>query len=1146
MVDLPDPTVDLDWSGYVGAVHEKFHENALAHPDRPCVTETKSSIAPTRKFTYRQIDEASSTIAHYLYDAGITNGDVVMIFAYRSVELVCAFMGTLAAGATVTVLDPLYPPQRQQIYLEVSQPKALISIGKATDENGPLAPLVRKYIDEELSIKTEIPGLRLGDDGVLSGGERDGKDVFAGVRDKASSPPDVLVGPDSNPTLSFTSGSEGRPKGVLGRHYSLARYFPWMAKRFNLSSESVFACLSGIAHDPIQRDIMTPLWLGAQLLIPAREDIQHEKLSEWMGSWSPTTAHFTPAMGQILVGGATAKFPSLRQAFFVGDILTTRDCKALRQLGHACTIINLYGTTETSRAVSYFEIPSAAEDPNALDSLGDSIPAGWGMQDVQVLVVSQKDRTKMCGVGEVGELYIRAAGLAEGYLGDPEKNKEKFVDNWFVDNAKWVEADKTSDKGEPWRRYYKGPRDRLYRTGDLGQYLPSGAMRVSGRIDSQVKIRGFRIELNEIDANLSGSPLIRDCKTLVRRDRNEEMSLVSYVVPEITEWKRWLESQNQEDVEDEGVQMGSSLVYFKRFRRMQAEARDHLKSRLPDHSVPSIYIVLQKLPLNPNGKVDSPNLPFPDAALMMEDASEEDLKSWDALSEMEKTIATQWSTLIPGLNAKTVRPESNFFDCGGHSLLAQQLLLNIRKNLGADITIGTLYTNPTVSSLSTQVDRLRSGQAVTVDQSADTVYAKSFDELVDTLDARYQSADPDALRPSTGVTFFLTGATGFLGAHLVKDILDRENTRLISHARGAKDLAFAKDRLTRSLKGYGLWQDSWADRISCILGDLSKPRLGLDDASWKHVAETADVIIHNAAYVHWIARYEQMMRSNVLSTIDAMKLCNEGKPKLFSFVSSTSTLDTDHYVDLSDKQTATGRGAVLEADDMQGSRVGLGTGYGQTKWVSEQLIREAGKRGLRGSVIRPGYILGSRHSGVSNTDDFLIRFCKGCVQLKARPLIINSVNAVPVNHVARVVVAAALNPLPGVSVVHVTAHPRLRMNEFLSALGYYGYDVPEVDYEEWVARLEEFVSAGSGREKDEEQSALMPLFHMATSNLPSTTRAPELDDRNAVAVLRQDADRWTGVDDSAGEGIGRDDIGRYLRFLAEIRFMPWPAGRGAA
>lgn len=131
----------------------------------------------------------------------------------------------------------------------------------------------------------------------------------------------------------------------------------------------------------------------------------------------------------------------------------------------------------------------------------------------------------------------------------------------------------------------------------------------------------------------------------------------------------------------------------------------------------------------------------------------------------------------------------------------------------------------------------------------------------------------------------------------------------------------------------------------------------------------------------------------------------------------------------------------------------------------------------------------------------------------------------------------------GVHVVHVTAHPRLRMNEYLSILGYYGYNVPEVDYNDWKAQLETFVSAGFVQ-KDEEQSALMPLFHMVMNDLPSTTRAPELDDRNAVTVLKADADRWTAVDESAGEGISREAVGRFLRYLAETKFLSWPTGRG--
>lgn len=1069
----------------------------------------------------------------------------------------------------MTVLDPAYPPARQQVshlstssqtstrrsgqkrltvvkvYLEVSQPRALIRIGRATDENGALAPLVQSYIDESLQLKAEVPDLRIQDDGHLSGGEVDGKDVFESARQKASSQPDVIVGPDSNPTLSFTSGSEGRPKGVLGRHFSLTKYYGWMSERFNLTSQSKFTLLSGIAHDPVQRDVFTPLFLGAQLLVPSREDIQHEKLAEWMAEHKPTVSHLTPAMGQILVGGATAEFSSLQHVFFVGDVLTTRDCRVLRRLAVNANIVNMYGTTETQRAVSYYEIPCAAKEPNYLEQLKDTVPAGKGMQNVQLLVISREDRTRLCGVGEVGEIYCRAAGLAEGYLGDEEKNKEKFVSNWFVDNQKWVELDAKNSNNEPWRKHYKGPRDRMYRTGDLGRYLESGDVECTGRADDQVKIRGFRIELNDIDSNLSQHSLIRDCKTLVRRDRNEEPTLVSYVVPEQKEWQRWISSIDAEDVDDDGIEMGTVRVYLKKYRRMQTEVREHLKSRLPVYAVPTIYIVLNKLPLNPNGKVDKPNLPFPDVAERTEEASDEDLKHWESLTDTERAVAEKWAELVRGLNPKTIRKDQSFFDLGGHSLLAQQLLLITRRELGVDVSINTLYEFPTLSGFASQVDKGKSGASEDAEDGL-PAYAKSLDELMATLPEKFLSASADEKAACGTWTIFLTGATGFLGSYLIKEILERTQSgiRLIAHVRGARDPASALERIQRSLRGNGVWNDKWTSKLSCVVGDLSQPQLGIDDQTWKSLSQEVDVVIHNGASVHWVKRYQEMAAPNVHSTLEALKLCNIGKPKLFSFVSSTAVLDTDHYIKLSEDSTRTGQGSIMEEDDMQGSRTGLGTGYGQTKWVSEQLIREAGRRGLQGTIIRPGYILGDSESGVSNVDDFLIRMLKGCIQLSSRPHIVNTVNAVPVNHVARVVAAGALNPLPnGVHVVHVTAHPRLRMNEYLSILEYYGYRTPEVSYDAWKTALEDFVAAGP-IEKDAEQNALMPLFHFVVNDLPRNTRAPELDDRNAVAVLKRDADRFTGLDDSAGSCVSREDVGRYLRYLAEIKYIGWPSGRG--
>ena len=1152
MSSLPDPTIDLDWSGYAGSIQWHFSEVAKKHPDRTCVVETKSSESPERRFSYRQIFEASNVVAHYLHDAGIVNGDVVMIWAYRSVDLVVSIMGVLASGATFSVLDPAYPPIRQKIYLEIARPRAMINIAKATDEGGPLAPLVRSYIDKELRLKAEVPSLRLCNDGILLGVEPGCNDVLSQAKTKAALPPNIQVGPDSVPTLSFTSGSEGVPKAVAGRHYSLTKYFGWMAERFQLSSQSRFTMLSGIAHDPIQRDIFTPLFLGAQLLVPAKEDIQHERLAEWMREYEPTVTHLTPAMGQILVGGATAEFPSLDRAFFVGDVLTTRDCRHLRRLAVNANIVNMYGTTETQRAVSYYEVPSRFRDPNFLENLKDVVPAGVGMNNVQLLVVDRQDRTKLCQVGEAGEIYVRAAGLAEGYKGDQSLNEQRFLMNWFVKNQTWVEADSQSSKGEPWRKYYKGPRDRLYRTGDLGKYLESGDVECVGRVDDQVKIRGFRIELNDIDSNLSQNPLVRDCKTLVRRDRNEEPSLVSYIVPEFKQWPDWLKARNLEDTEDAGTDFGPVKVYSKKFRRIQTELRDHLKGRLPIYAVPTIFIVLDKMPLNPNGKVDKPNLPFPDIAERREKTSEEDLKRWESLTEIERLVATKWASRIQGLDAKTILPENTFFDVGGHSMTAQQMLLDIRKELGTSVSIDMLFKHPSLAGFSARVNpqlqSIGTSDRDNVDAAEkDFEYSQSLEKLLEQLPPKFQTADPAKARSSSDPTVFLTGATGFLGSYIIKDILERTSCtiRLIALVRGVKDSKAAFDRLRRSLQGYGLWRDDWSARLRCVVGDLSKPQLGLEQRLWQTLSQQVDVVVHNGAIVHWIRRYQDLMDSNVISTIDAMKFCNEGKPKIFAFVSSTSVLDTDYYVRLSEEQVSTGENAISEDDDMEGSRTGLGTGYGQTKWVSEQLVREAGKRGLRGSVIRPGYILGDSETGICNTDDFLIRMLKGCIQLSARPRIVNTVNSVPVNHVARVVVAAAFNPLiNGVHVVNVTGHPRLRMNEYLSYLELYGFSVSEVRYGAWKEELEKYVSAG--QDKDLEQHALMPLLHFCINDLPATTRAPELDDRNAVKVLKDDAENWTGIDESAGYGISREDVGRYLRYLVMTKFVSPPSGKGRA
>ena len=452
---IPNPEAPLNWSVFPGSITSIFVRNATKSPESPFVTEcvlhsdpatttttttagsdSTNSRLISRAFNYSQILNAVRIVSRYLRESGIKREDVVVIYAYRGVDLVIAILGVLMAGATYSVIDPAYPSTRQNIYLSVARPRGLVIIEKA----GILSDEVKDYVDRELDIICTLPALAIQDSGKLHGGSLPGSedaDVLKAATELVSKTQDpyedlVEVGHDSIGTLSFTSGSTGIPKGVCGRHYSLTHFYPWMGQEFGLSEKDRFTMLSGIAHDPIQRDVFTPVFFGAQLYIPTSEDIGIPgQLAQWMAQNRVTVTHLTPAMGQLLSANATANITHLHHALFVGDLLTKRDCHRLQGLAPNCTIVNMYGTTETQRAVSYCPIPPRLEHPSFLESAKDVIPAGRGMKDVQLLVVNRHGHGGLCGVGEVGEIYVRSGGLAEGYLQLEDATREKFVSNWF-------------------------------------------------------------------------------------------------------------------------------------------------------------------------------------------------------------------------------------------------------------------------------------------------------------------------------------------------------------------------------------------------------------------------------------------------------------------------------------------------------------------------------------------------------------------------------------------------------------------------------------------------------------------------------------------------------------------------------------------
>jgi len=871
--------------------------------------------------------------------------------------------------------------------------------------------------------------------------------------------------------------------------------------------------------------VFTPLFLGASLYVPTADDIGTPgRLAEWMADRQVNITHLTPAMGQLLSAQATRQIPSLQNAFFVGDVLTKRDCTRLQGLAKNVRIINMYGTTETQRAVSYFAIPSVNSDPTFLSTQKDLIPAGQGMVDVQLLVVNRTDRNIPCAVGEMGEIYVRSGGLAEGYL-DPEATAQKFVLNWFGEGVE--RKDTLLEKQPEAAKHWFGIRDRMYRSGDLGRYLPDGRVECTGRADDQIKIRGFRIELGDIDTHLSRHPLVRENVTLVRRDKDEEKVLVSYFVPiggdELLDYMSGSENDGEEvDLKTE------MLKGVKRYRRLIRDIREYLKKKLPSYSIPAVYFPLHKLPLNPNGKIDKPALPFPDTQLASAPST-----SSSTLSPTQKTIHDIWLKLLPSA-PPSIDVTENFFDMGGHSILATRLIFEVRKAFVVNAPLGLVFDEPTIAGQAAAVDNLRNSEltaaTTTKEVAVEVPYADDVAKLATSLPSFSPLASDFATKP---LTVFLTGATGFLGAFVLKDLMSRRVKKVICLVR-AKTTDQALDRLRESGVGRGVWDEEWvtSGKVEAVVGDLSEDDFGLQKSEWNRIAEEADAILHNGAMVHWVHHYAKLRAPNVLSTLTALRLCAEHHSKLFSFISSTSVLDTEAIVQKADEAVSSGGAGLLESDDLEASRTGLGTGYGQSKWVAEKLIMEAGKKGLSGWIVRPGYVMGDSKSAVTNTDDFIWRMVKGCLQLGLIPDINNSVNLVPVDHVALLASLSTLSVSPesAFNVIQVTGHPRIRFNDLLLSLGTFGYAVQQVEYIQWRTKLEQHVL-------ETQDNALFPLLHFVLDDLPTSTKAAELDDRNAQAIA-------LAAGEKKGMGVGEEEIGLYLSWLVRAGFLDAPTGEG--
>lgn len=576
-----------------------------------------------------------------------------------------------------------------------------------------------------------------------------------------------------------------------------------------------------------------------------------------------------------------------------------------------------------------------------------------------------------------------------------------------------------------------------------------------------------------------------------------------------------------------------------------------------------VFVPLKRMPLNPNGKIDKPALPFPDTALAAAAAVPSKPGKAVQLTPTEQKIHDIWARLLPSA-PPSIPTDESFFDLGGHSILATRLIFEIRKVLVTNAPLGLVFSHPTIAGLARAIDELggsdfglangtqskTNGSASqdgklappgskpsangisTSSNDAANDYAADEKKLIAELPATFQAP---AEVPAQS-TVFLTGATGFLGAFILADLLSRTEKvkKVICHVR-AKDRESALARLKDGCDGRGVWSDEWlsAGRIEVVVGDLESPKLGMSDADWDKVAREADAIMHNGAVVHWVYPYSKLRAANVTATLDVITLSQAGKPKPITFISTTAVFEVpNYYLKLSDAMIAKGGLGVPESDPLDGSLSGMATGYGQSKWVAERILMECSRRGLRTSVVRPSYVLGDSKSAVTNTDDFVWRLVKGCIQLGLIPDIYNTINLSPVDHVARIASASLFRPTPEqLKVFQVTARPNVRFNDFLSSIPKYGYKVERVEYLVWRTKLEQYVMEVG-------DNALFPLLHYVLDDLPTSTKSPELDDSNTTQLLKDagEKDRMP-VDDAL--------MGKYLAWLVKADFLPIPSEQGA-